>query len=300
MSDLLGTRTYSLVVAPLADDPTLNNLETGMDLSQCDIEFHVKKTLKPKPNTARIKVWGLGQGTRQYFQTTKRLTVRLEAGYNDDNEMLFLGEARSSFTVRDTAEVETIIETGDSEKDMAASGLSLTFGKATTVDQAIKAIGAALPNQLPVSAQTKLLDKLSGLHVFHPAGGAIDRSTRRYLNDLCRAAGLEWSIQNGVMFVVEKGQPHNNQIVSLSADSGMIGSPSMDHKGFVDVKSLILPGIHPGAAVYIDGESVKGTYRIDECHYSGNTSIGARDWYVRSTCTPIGQTSVASRSQFVA
>lgn len=282
MSTLEG-RSYELVVAPLSENQTLNNLETGLDLSALDIEFRVKRTLKPKPNTAQIKVWGLGRVSRQYLQTTKTLTVRLAAGYAGENELLFLGETRSAYThLEPKGDIMSVIETGDSEKDMTASGLSLTFGAQTSFEAVMKAIQASLPNQvgttnLPAGAAA----------VIHPAGGAVDRQTTRYLSDLCRSAGLEWSVQNGTVVILPKGKPLAGKQILLSPDSGMIGSPSVDRHGLLDVKSLIFPGLHPGAGVYVDSDGVKGNFRVESAEYMGNSSPGAKEWYVKLTCSRI-------------
>jgi len=293
----LEGRSYELVVAPLSEDQELNNLQTGLDLSALDVEFRVKKTLKPKPNTAHIKVWGLSRISRQYLQTTKKLTVRLAAGYAGENELLFLGETRSSYTQwGEKGDITTVIETGDSEKDMTAAGLSLTFGAQTTISQALKAVAASLPNQAPMSAVDKfmqpsevekLVDAFFGKHVFHPAGGAIDRQTTRYLSDLCRSAGLEWSIQNGTIIILEKDKPLAGKEIVIGPDSGMIGSPSVDRHGLLDVKSLIVPGLHPGAKIYVDAQGVKGNYRVESAEYLGNSSPSAKDWYVKMACSQL-------------
>lgn len=289
----IANRSYSLIAAPSSLASVSNS---GLDMSALDIKFHVKKTLKPKPNVAKVVVYGLSQKNRDYLASEK-LNVRLEAGYNGENELLFLGQTRSAFSRKEGVEgrekgIATYLETGDSEKDMAAAGLKQTFSSQASVKDGLNVLAASFPQT--TDSNTAQLDAFfirTGMasKILHPKGGAVDRMTARALTDYCRSAGLEWSIQNGTIFIVQKGQPINGaQVVKLTPDSGLVGSPSVDHTGLLDAKSFILPGLHPGAKIRVESESTTGYFRIEEAVYQGDTSIGAKHWYCSMTCSKLG------------
>jgi hypothetical protein len=296
MTDLL-VRSYKLVVSPITEhvSPTVD-LQEAIDLSALDIRFKVKKTLKPKPNTAVIRVWGLDAVTRAYFSFPKKLAVSLEVGYGGENELIFLGECRNSFSEVEGPENVTTIETGDSEKVMSAAGLRLTWGQSTvTIQHAFDAIRTTIP-QILSGSQTKqwadanaVLGKLQ-YQVLHPKPGAIDRHSIRFLNDICRSAGLEWSVQNGALYLIPRGQPMAGKEILLSSDpnTGLVGSPSVDNKGFLDVKSLIMPGLRPGARIRVEATNVRGDYRIESVEYEGDSAPGERTWYAKMVCSKLG------------
>ena len=296
----LSVRTYQLVVAPAGvlaaqTNPTVdgnsNDTNTGLDLSALDFKFKVKRTLKPKPNTAVVSVWGLKESSRLYLSTPKKLSMSLEVGYDGENELIFLGEVRNSYSLQEHAENITVMETGDSEKVMQAAGLNLTYGSAsTTIQHALNAIQATIPQILSGSQvnnwqkQNAVFAKIGGT-ILHPKGGAVDLKSTRYLNNICKSVGLEWSIQNGAVYVIPKDQGENAQDIVLDENSGMIGSPSKDNNGFLDVKSLILKGIHPGACIQVKAKNVQGRFRIDSVEYEGGTQPGHREWYAKMLCT---------------
>lgn len=307
----LSTRTFRLVVAPAAvlsadavttvdasGNPIVsaaaqtpeNEQQTGLDLSALDMVFKVKRTLKQKPNTAIIRVWGLSPSSRLYLASPKKLAVSLEAGYDGENELLFLGQTRNSYSQQEGAENVTTFETGDSEKIMMAAGLKLTWGSQTAVQVALKAIQATIPeivsgSQVANWQKSNAAFATIGGRTFHPKGGAVDRKSIRYVDDICRAYGLIWWIDNGALNVMPKSGSLAGQELLIGENSGMIGSPSIDNAGFLRVKSLIRKGLHPGARIRVEAANVSGDFRIDSCEYIGGNAAGHREWYAEMLCT---------------
>ena len=58
----------------------------------------------------------------------------------------------------------------------------------------------------------------------------------------------------------------------------MIGSPTVDNKGILTVKSLIIPDLKPGAVVVVEGRRIKGNFRATKCVWSGDTA--GEDWTI--------------------
>lgn len=102
------------------------------------------------------------------------------------------------------------------------------------------------------------------------------------MTDLCRSAGLEWSIQDGCLQLLNIGEAlSTNEAIQLDSSTGLIGSPSVDSQGVLEFTTLLIPGIAPGVLVDMDSLFVKGGYRIEKVRYQGET-VG-QDWYAHCT-----------------
>lgn len=281
----LFDRVVNLTIAPTTEGATgaLAAIEStlGIELSNLDCAFVVKKNLKPEPNTAEIKVYNLSQSTRRTLENAKKLYVRLEAGYPGRVAQLFLGEVRSAHSHREGTDIITEISTGDGEKEIAASRINVTLGPKVPAATALTAIAQALNvglGNVPVAA-TKLA--ATGQTFFGP-GTAISGNAARMLTDFCRSADLEWSIQDGVLQILERGQALDEKVVELSPESGLLGSPTIDLKKIVTVNALIQPDLLPGKKISLVSESLRGGYLIQEVQYTGDTA--GNDWNAKLSC----------------
>jgi hypothetical protein len=110
-------------------------------------------------------------------------------------------------------------------------------------------------------------------------GAVIKGLAADHMTDLMRSAGLEWSIQDGQLQVLNVGQPLAGQAILISESSGMVGSPSVDTKGVLAFTTLMIPGIKPGIPVSVQTETpnTSGGYRIISVEYKGDTM--GQEWY---------------------
>lgn len=75
----------------------------------------------------------------------------------------------------------------------------------------------------------------------HAAGGtAISQ-----IQDICFAAGIAWSLQNGTLSIWPKLGNKDDTIIAIDANSGLVGYPMYSAQG-VDVVSLFNPAIQVG------------------------------------------------------
>ena len=252
---------------------------TGYDVSGLDCEFSIEKTLKPEPNTLDLRVYNLSETNRRLFEGSQKLTVKLEAGYAGETALLWLGEARAAWSTREGPDIVTHIESGDGEKEHRKSRIQLCYGPkvptATALDAICQALGVGLGNtqQAMAALQAKGLKTING---------SISGSAARRLTDICRSAGLEWSIQNGALQILPIGQLAQATGFLLSAQTGMIGSPTVDNNGIVSVQCLITPGIIPGSLLTLAGEFIQGSYRVERCKWVGQT--WGQDWTMGLEC----------------
>lgn len=282
------TTLFGRVVRIAAGPRTLNAgsalaaIEAGLgfDFSGLDCVFRVKKTLKPEPNTCELRVYNLADTTRHVLQASDRVMVRVEAGYEDAVSQLFFGEVRSAQSSIQGPDIITEISSGDSEKEMQTARVSMSIGAGTSavvvLQQIADALGVGIGNALVVA---------STLHSnFFGDGSALFGNAAVALSAFCASADLEWSIQDGNLQLLQRGTALETRGPMLSAGTGLIGSPAIDHKGIVTASALIQPGIIPGAYVGIESLAFSGVFRVLECEWVGDTR--GNDWSVRFTGKP--------------
>ncbi len=281
----LFRRVVRVAVAPKTEGSkgTLAAIEgaSGFDLSGLDCVFKVKKTLKAEPNTCSLRIYNLAASTRRVLEGSKKLTLRLEAGYPGTVGQLFLGEIARASTERDGTDMVTKIETGDSEKEIQASRLSLTIGPKVPASVALTAIAKSLGVGLGNVGLAAAKLAAAGKTLYGP-GTILTGSSAQLLTDFCRSADLEWSIQDGMIQILDRAKALDGMAVELSPETGLVGSPSVDHEGIVTAKALIQSDLIPGRKVSFDSLSFKGGYKIQEVEYLGDTS--GQDWYAKLQC----------------
>lgn len=258
---------------------------TGIDLSSLDYEFNVEKTLSRVPNKCDIKVYNLSKDTQKKLSGTQKLIVQLSAGYQEQATtfsssgkgmtQLYLGEVTAAWTEIRGEDCITCMESGTSASAISNSRLNLSYGAKVPVQQAINAIANALGvgtgNSSQIGAQ--LLKK--GLTTVN--GSALSGNTARRLTDICRSAGLEWSIQDGSLQVLSIGKVlDDNKAILLSSVTGLINSPKVDTTGLMSGDTLLIPGLVPGVLLNMDSVEFQGGYRVEKCVYKGET--WGQDW----------------------
>ena len=100
----------------------------------------------------------------------------------------------------------------------------------------------------------------------------------RELAALAKSAGLELSIQNGAIQLLERGLPLRDASVVLTSDTGLVGSPTVGDKGIVKFRALLNPDIVPGRQIELQSRALDGRFRAERVDYKGDTT--AQDWYV--------------------
>lgn len=243
-----------------------------------DIEFTIKRSLRQTPGTCELIIYNLTEQHRGEIRDAKRPLVRVEAGYHNGMTMLFQGNERQTSIVRDGTEWITKITASDGDDAIRTRRGSRSFGPQTQIREVVEylvdAIGIGDGNFEDALAGAAL-DKLDGVF---PEGTTVRGAAADELTTLLASAGLEWSVQGGVLQILERGKTLDAQAVELNKDSGMVGSPEPGKRGILKVKSLIAPDLVPGRRVKIESDVVNGTYRIEKAEYVGKT-LG-NEWHV--------------------
>lgn len=277
----------------------------GLVLQGLAVEFRVDRSLSANPNTAEITVYNLSPEHRAALQQLQKPIVQINAGYIGDDPtdgtnqpvsaagtalpLIFLGQLRVVTNLRDGSDWITKISTGDGDKALK-SPINFSLGPGTDIQTAvqktIEQMGVGVGNA--VSALKKGEFKEAGKQF---ASGFVAQGLgKTELDRLAKSAGLEYSVQNGDVQMMPRGQPTNNTAVLLTPTSGLIGSPEMGvdtrtQLPTVKFRSLLNARITPGSKVKLQTASILGFFRVNQAVYSGQTH--GNDWFVDCECSAL-------------
>jgi len=274
----------------------------GFSFDGLDIKFQIEKSTKDKPNTCELEVWNLTEDHRAAIeellpktdvaaatlkekqkrairkQATEGIPVKIEAGLGEEGDLslLWLGDLRTVFSVREGPDWVTKFESGDGEKAYANARVNVSYGPKTPVETVLRAIVKTLKlGEGNIASVLKDLE-ISGVGKLYPQGTVISGPSARHIQDFCRSADLEWSIQDGTPQFINRGKKLEGEAIKVSAESGMLDSPTVDIDGILTVKMLLVPDLRPGRLLVMDALRIKGNYRIDKITFSGDSA--GNDW----------------------
>jgi len=246
------------------------------------IQFKVTKTLGKEPNSLDLFIWNLADASRSKL-TGPRLPVTLEAGYAGQTEnvaTIFSGDARTIDHLRDHADWKTHVQCGDGEKVYQFQHINKSFNAAAKFKDVCKEVAKSLSVNLgnleqAIQNAPKLIDNFTKGFVAN--GRASD-----VLATLLKSIGLEYSIHQGQLLVVQPGKAASNQTFKLSPTTGLIGSPDHtppDQKGkpaTLKCKCLLNPQLIPASIIQIDAAGVRGDFVIQKLEHQGDSH--GQDW----------------------
>lgn len=259
-------------------------LDAPFRIEGLKITFNVKRNLKTSTNQATIEIYNLSETTRaRIHEKTRKVT--LLAGYEDGEglQLLFEGSIMTVSNLRQVPEVVTRIEANDGQTALRKAHASLSYTPGVKGGQVLKDVISrlGLPTKFISSLSTKAFSQ--GFVHHGPAKDAMDK--------ICKAMGLEWSVQNGSVQVLEIGRPDNSDPrgIILTSESGLLGSPerlrqiqddpNADKKpnGYT-IKALLVPKINPGGYVAVRSRDIPRAtaYRVESVEHKGDTH--GDDW----------------------
>lgn len=250
---------------------------TGVRAPGLRVVAKATKTLKPEPNTCEVSVYNLAPSKRAALTKIARPVVALTAGYKSDRTQLFLGQAVHVKHEHRGPEVVTTVSTSDGGDKSQKARVHQSFGPGAkpgdVLRALVKALGLKPGNTADVAARLNA-GKAATLYV---GGALLSGHAPAELTALCKSAGLEWSIQDGAVQIVDVGQALKGFAIVLEA--GLLKStPSVSNKNLVEAQTFLQKDFLPGRQVQIRHPEVSGAFRIEKCQYTLDTH--AEDWTI--------------------
>lgn len=237
------------------------------------VAFDVTHTRHEHANKGTIKVWGLSQDSRDFINDADR--VIFEAGYVGNVGLVIKADAIKATSEKQLPEIITSLELGDGKKALDEGYVQATLPKGATPEQIFSAIKKELVNVEIGEGFQASLEKISK----NVQGRVLDGSIKDEMNGLFSANGYDWSIQDGELQVVDREKGSNaREVIVISSDSGMIGSPKLLKGGNVEVNAFLIPSIRPGQRIKLESEDFNGLCVVVKDKMVGD--LESRDWLV--------------------
>ncbi|MGE8616985.1 MAG: hypothetical protein ACN6O0_04135 [Achromobacter spanius] len=265
------------------------------------ITFDIAKTTAEEPNDAKITVYNLAAQTRRTLEEPGLRCV-LYAGYAEEGGPLLMasGSIVYAYTRYDQPNVVTELTVKDGYIEVRDTAVSIGLGPGARASDIIRDI-----------ARQMGLPLLKGFSFYGAARTALHKVTQ--------GTGLEWSIQNQQLQVVQRLGTTRRQAVVLAVDTGLLGQPERTRAAASEkakakapgqagaaaaavaaktaksatpasgqqqrdgwkVKSLLLPTISPGDLVKLESRSVAAFQRAETVRHTGDSEGG--DWQTELT-----------------
>jgi hypothetical protein len=300
----LYQRAYKLQV----DNVVIEGGGAGEQRFGLSISFEVEKTGKSEPNKAKIEIRNLSKDTQgsleKRFKEARAqrvpVIVELSAGYGTDIGIIFKGDVRSLSSRIDGTETVTTIIGGDGAHNHKTARISRSFAPGTSVETVARACADALGVGQGNLGDVVSRFRLGGMGATFPEGIALSGSAKQALENISKSCGYEFSIQSGALQFTERGKPIDREILLLSPDSGLVGSPEpqvdatvlgKDGKpkpaksGGLKIRTLLLHQLYPNARIQLDAEGHKGQVFATQVRFVGD--IASNDWNNEMVVRPV-------------
>lgn len=309
------SRIYSLIVGTEDDAVEINNLE---------MKFKVTKTSsnKDKKNDARVEIYNLTEDRRKDLEEDY-VQVSLKVGYVDtDLVELFSGQViniatkknglRDYIHRRENTNIVTVLDIDELYESLNATTVSKIVPAGKTVKDVFQSIVADIPEVTRYEMNGEVIKQqvVDG----YPLSG----SPRQNLDKLSVEHGVEWQIDQGVLYVSDVDGSFSDDkegVFLISQASGLIerpefknpdarrlnkpksptktksGKPRKTRKSkktkpksnTLRVKILLNPSIVAGSIFKLEFEELTGYYKVDEVVHEGD--FRSQEWYSTLQCT---------------
>lgn len=233
------------------------------------VAFAVRKTVRSEPNNATVSIWNLAESTRRALQEGP-LPLVLEAGYQDNVSQIFRGDVRYARSSKEGPDWVTTVESGDGDKKYRSAMMAKSLRTASfevALKEAANALGVGLGNTAELARTGKFRKAVREL----TQGVVLQGRARDVIERLTQTAGLEWSIQDGQLQFLKRGEALRGSAIVLAPDTGLIGSPELQDKGAVRVRCLLQPDLIPGKPIVLRSQNVEGQFRCRSVTLTGDT-----------------------------
>lgn len=259
------------------------------------ITFDIQKDAEEEPNDHKIRIYNLNADSRKALEEPGLRCV-LYAGYGEEDGPLLVaaGSVVFAYTKFEQPDVVTEMIVKDGHVELRDTAVSIGLGPGAQASHVIRDIARQMG--LPLVMAEDVPDRR-----WHQ-GFSFYGAARTALHKVTQGTGLEWSVQNQQLQVVQRRGTTRRQAVVLAADTGLLGYPERTREAAREkakvrdkttgddvnlvsarqqrdgwrVTSLLLPTINPGDLVKLESRSVEAFQRVEALRHTGDSEGG--DW----------------------
>lgn len=209
------------------------------------VDFDIKMSRSKTPNQGVVAIYNLSETDRRRIERDAK-SIRLFAGYDGDNKMIFTGDVVFVSSVKESVDWKTEIKAGDGWRSFSQSITSRNYAAGTPirtiVEQTARDMGIALKESANILKGT--VDGSITLH----------GKSQLALDQVVRNAGGEWSIQDNELQITPITKPVDGEAIVLDSSSGLLEAPAISEKG-VTIRCQLHPDLRPGKVVKLESSS---------------------------------------------
>lgn len=276
----------------------------ALDVSKLDITFSVTKSLGDDGNSAEATVYNLSPASIR-GQIAEGSRVIIEAGYqNSPYGMIFDGDVVGYINYKE-GNVTRVLNLYAKDGDVFLNGnfISESYAAGMTTQDFLQNLvglgGVTLGDISPGLANAQL-----------PRGRALYGQPRQLLNQFAKTEGGRAYVSDRKIHLIKADDPPTGQIISLTPDSGLVGSPKQNDDGNIEGTCLLNPQINLNKFVHVSSSNISrslvtsgegsalaelsgsGVYRIIKLVHRGDTR--GNDWYTDFVGIPQPGMSISS------
>ena len=268
-------RVYTLIVG----NPKTND---AFEISnELQVTFDISKTTdnKKKTNSAAIEIYNLSREQIQLLDTDYPAAV-FSVGYLDVGNIkrIFSGQVNHVSTRKSGTDVVTQLQVGSGYTELNHDILNEIVSPGQTVKEVAETLRKALPG---VSRGVYNGTNLNNEILY---GYPLMGTPKEMLDELGEKYGLDWQVDDDVLYVKNKDRPNNenfNQAYVISAYTGLIENAyrvSGDRKRSkkdkakkpgIQMKILLNPDIKAGDIIKLEDTYITGFFRVDSLRHNG-------------------------------
>lgn len=225
------------------------------DFSEFRVVFDIQNADRESPNNAVIRIYGLSRTTiKELIQNDEYQLVTVGAGYTDGNYgMIFSGNIKQYRHGKEDATsmyLDILAADGAKAYEQAFLSSSVAAGAGSSNADDLNAVAKA-------SGLTTEYGVIKSTNFFKPSirGKVRFGLARMYARNAARSSNCGWSIQNGVLTVIDNSGYRRDEIVVLNSASGLIGIPEQTDEG-IRLTCLLNSKIQIGDMIRIDNNLI--------------------------------------------
>jgi len=236
----------------------------------------IEKGGHPSKNQCSVKVYGMKEADMDAATTTafhplsvRKNLLKIQAGDLDPLPVAFAGEITGAWAVYH--EPPRLYFKVD-----AASGyypaIQPTAPKSFQGGTAVSAVMQRLAGEMGYAFEDGGVQQ-------QLANPYLSGSPMQQAGALADAAGIEFGVDDGVLWISPRGAARQGLAPFVTPDTGLIGYPAFDKEG-LSFRSLYNPGFRIGGAVKVDSSirTARGTWRIHGLRHTLDSEQPGGKW----------------------
>lgn len=189
------------------------------------IKFDIERTDGTYGNTVQISLWNLSKATINAM-LKNNAQLELRAGYGSNMPTIFTGTILLVQTLKDGGDMVTQITCTDNRKveenfGVDYSYLRISFAGGAMCEAIIDEI--ATQTNMPCVKSNEAKKRLQAAIL--RSGYAFIGIARQSLDEVCNAANVSWTVQNGILYLTTSDDVTENVVHEINKNTGLINIP---------------------------------------------------------------------------